>query len=221
MPSRVPASMLHGPGEALAPGRWRSPGRARSCTARAPAICSRSSSCAARLGCSRLVRSCSWSAVVLRLQLVDALPARRRSRPPKNRPMRGDAPRRRARRGRTPDRAADADAADAGAVAAAQVHRDQGERRHEQQQAEHERVASCCPSSPLVPRDARRAPGGRGLRQCRGSEMSTCCSASNSSTHLPEPSATRVQRVVGDVDRHAGLVPQPLVEAPAAARRRR
>ena len=46
----------------------------------------------------------------------------------------------------------------------------------------------------------------------RCSETRTCCSASNSSTHLPAPSATECKRHVGDVDRHPGLVPEPLVE---------
>jgi hypothetical protein len=32
--------------------------------------------------------------------------------------------------------------------------------------------------------------------------------------HLPEPKATELQRLVGHVDRHAGLVLEPLVEPP-------
>ena len=43
--------------------------------------------------------------------------------------------------------------------------------------------------------------------------MRTFFSASNSSRHWPEPKATESSGFVGDVDRHAGLVLQPLVEA--------
>ena len=55
----------------------------------------------------------------------------------------------------------------------------------------------------------------------RGSETSTCWRASNSSTHLPAPIATECERVLGDVHRHAGLVPDAARPGRGAARRRR